>query len=170
MAGIADWLVTTTDERGIDADLAAIDVYMTSAWPKTTRATKLQDEWKVWFNKLDFYARHVEPGLENIYNEARNRRNEFNIANAVSEEQKQAVANVIHTGVTSEEQHGGTKQISSTGKFHVDEKPLIPEWLWWAAAAGLGVIVVASSYGFGIAAPAALLARVTSVPHRREPA
>lgn len=101
--------MTTTHFTGEDPDfgtttedMEAIDVYMRSAPANTPAAQKIQADWKTWYDGLNF----VTKMMDSNFDEARSRRNAFWIANAVTADQKQAVNNVLTTGITTEEMQG----------------------------------------------------------------
>jgi hypothetical protein len=124
-------------------NIDAITTYMTSlaTQVKTTAARAKQDEYKAWIDTVGWYNKNYD---RPTYDHARNLRNEFNVANAVTPEEKQAVQQVLTTGLTTEEQQGGGRRVSSEGKFSEQAAPPVPmpSWVKWAVAAGVGVGVL----------------------------
>lgn len=126
-----------TDNQDMDAINKAIAVT-----PSTNpQATALKDSWIRWWDNLSWYERNIDTPT---YDEARNRRNAFFLANA-PQEQKEAVEHVIQSGMTTEEQEGHTKRADSTGHFPQEDAPLIPtqyKIVAIATGAGVGVLVL----------------------------
>lgn len=149
---------------GANADLKAIDQYVKNARVETNRAQIDQDNWKRWFDGLSWYTQNVYTDQETL-DLARNRRDEFNRDNGVSEEDKNAVAQVQRTGQTLEQAEGEGSRKLSTGKYDVPTDPVIPKWMYWTGAAlGVGMVLI-GSYSFAAAAPMALLSAHS--PRRR---
>lgn len=104
-------------------DIDAINVYIMQTQAVTPEATKLKDSWIKWFNDLSWYSKDLSL---DTYDEARNRRNAFNIANAPTAVAKAQVKAVVKGGLTSEESAGRASRLNSEGKFPEEDKPLIP--------------------------------------------
>ena len=84
-------------------DLEAINRYMLGAEAKTPKAKQIKGEWPIWYSDLGWYAKSYD---QSVYDEARSRRNAFNIANAVTPEQKADVEQVLTKGLTTEQMLG----------------------------------------------------------------
>jgi hypothetical protein len=99
-------------------DMDAINRYMMRMDLMTGQAAQHRDAWVVWYDNLSWWER-TQDGA--IYDEARNRRNEFNLANAVTPEEKAGVLHVMQTGMTTEEMAGGTRRTLSSGMYSLPE-------------------------------------------------
>lgn len=97
-------------------DLEAINRYMTSTPIKTSDAAELHDDWIKWWDTLSWTDKH----FEDTYDEARNRRNAFNMANAVTPRARSAAEDTIKNGLSTEELAGGTDRRLSTGEYSED--------------------------------------------------
>ena len=121
-------------------NIDAITTYMTSVATqvKTPAARAKQDEYKAWIDTIGWYNKNYD---RPTYDHARNLRNEFNAANAVTPAEKLAVQQVLTTGVTTEEQQGEGRRVSSEGKFSEQEAAPVPmpSWAKWAIAGAVGV-------------------------------
>jgi len=96
---------------GYSEDLAAIDRYIKSAPLNTSEARKLRDEWTRFYDGLGW-----SPSLEE-YDAARNLRNRFNLANAITAADKAHVEVVMKSGMTTEEMAGGTDRRLLSGMY-----------------------------------------------------
>lgn len=97
-------------------DIQAIDVYIKGAPLNTEDAAEVHDEWVAWHNGLGWWV------TEEDYDRARNIRNRFNLANAMTNAERVHVQNVIQSGWTTEEMAGGTSRALSDGMYR---EPLI---------------------------------------------
>lgn len=124
-------------------NIDAITAYMTSVGMqvKTTAARAKQDEYKAWIDTVSWWNKSYD---RPTYDHARNLRNEFNQANAVTAAEKQAVQLVLTSGLTTEEQQGEGRRASSEGKFSEQEAPTpsLPSWAKWTIAGAVGVGVL----------------------------
>lgn len=120
-------------------DLDAVNQYITTTEIKTDAARKLHDDWVKWFNDLSYYNKNIS---SSTWDEARNRRAAFNLANATSESEKAQVHEVITTGVSTEQAKGQADKRLSSGLYDVSKPPLIPTSYKVAAATGGGAIAV----------------------------
>ena len=100
-------------------DIAAIDFYITygpasnkGRWPRTEEAEKVGDEWREFHENISFWDDDQE-----TYDKARNIRNKFNDANAVTAEEKKAASEVKKKGLTTEELEGGTRRTTASGDY-----------------------------------------------------
>lgn len=102
-------------------DMEAINNYMHKTKAITSDAQKLQTKWFSWYDKLGYFDKHF---ADSAYAEARARRNDFNVANAVTTADKQAVEQVISTGMTTEEMQATpvetSKRTASVNKRYHD--------------------------------------------------
>lgn len=130
----------------LSADMEAINKYfMENVVVKTAAAEKIKQEWMKWWN--DHRRNSAIPGPWNWYTQeefdyARNERNRFNDANAVTKADKQAAVDQRSKGLTTEELRGETKRAGTSGMYVEPEKPLIPTSWKVGAAVGVGLITV----------------------------
>ncbi len=104
-------------------DMEAINTYIMGSKVNTKAADAVKNKWIVWWEEnkrsgWDWYSQEE-------FDLARNFRNQFNLANAKSSTEKDAVKNQASSGVTSEEARGETKRSTSEGYYIVPEPPLI---------------------------------------------
>lgn len=102
-------------------DMEAIDWYFYDTEAKTSAARDLKDDWIVWYDGLDWWDRNYD---QSTYDEARERRDAFNLANATTAAEREQVEQVIETGMTTEEMQGGTSRKTSGGTYGAEE-PLL---------------------------------------------
>lgn len=126
-------------------DMDAINVYMHSQPLNTAEATALFNDWVSWFDTLGWFSKNVDTSTYDI---ARNKRDAFNLANAISEEDKAAVQATMKTGQSTEVNDGNTSRKNSEGKFPTAPFQLIPTWLKYAAGGLAGVTLIASAVSF----------------------
>lgn len=93
-------------------DLDAINAFFMSSDAVTPQAVTIKDEWVTWFNQLSWWDKTFDG---NTYDMARNRRNQYNLANAVSAAEKAQVKNVMKTGLSSEQMQGAADRRLSSG-------------------------------------------------------
>ncbi len=97
-------------------DLETINQYIMYTPLKTKAAEAARDKWVVWYDGLNWVERNAGTAT---FDRARNLRNEFNLANASTSEEKTQVENVLKTGITSEEAEGGTRRALTSGFYNV---------------------------------------------------
>lgn len=124
----------------LSANMEAINkFFMETAVVKTPTAEKIKQEWMRWWNDnrrtLTWYSTEE-------YDFARNMRNRFNDANAVTKKEKQAAVDQRAKGITSEELRGETKRAGTTGMYVEEEEPIIPTKWKVAAIIGVGLVGV----------------------------
>lgn len=131
-------------------DLDAINRYISNSQPATSKAVELRDDWIRWFNDLSWYSKSLS---QDTYDEARNRRNEFSIANATNSAEKAKAKEVAKKGFTTEQAQGEASRILSDGSFPHTPEPLIPTWAKVVAGATLvaAILVTASKVPDAIA-------------------
>lgn len=116
-------------------DMSAINQLIANTEPTNDKARALKDSWIAWWDGLSWLDKNVGTSA---YDEARNRRNVFLLANAPADQVAQ-VKQVQATGGTTEELEGGSnipgkpgefqkaeKRATSEGKFPEHPEPLIP--------------------------------------------
>jgi hypothetical protein len=105
---------------GID-DMQAVNVYFTTQPINTPEAAKLKDAWRMWYDSLGYFALRSDQ----TYDEARNRKYAFNLANALTPDQKADVKEQQQHGLSSEELKGEPDRRLSDGTYAVPPPPLI---------------------------------------------
>jgi hypothetical protein len=135
--------------RGIlwNDNLDAIQEYFAKTDAVTPEAVKIKDDFTKWIDGLWWYEK-----MEQSNNDlARNMRNRFNLANAVTPADKAAVQNIIKTGLDTEQLMGEPDRRLSSGQLPGPETPpappLIPSWALYAGAAVAGLAVIFAAKG-----------------------
>ncbi len=119
-------------------DMEAIDWYFYETEAKTAAARNLKDDWIVWYDGLSWYDKSYD---EDVYDEARERRDAFNKANATSAAELEQVEFVQEHGMTTEEMEGGTSRKTSEGTYGAKE-PLLST----KTKIIIGVVVLGGAY------------------------
>jgi len=84
-------------------DAEAIYTYMKNATPNTDAASTMRAQFLTWYQNSSWYNKNFDTKW---YDELRSRRNAFNLANAVTPQQKAQVEKILTTGRTAEEMQG----------------------------------------------------------------
>jgi hypothetical protein len=105
-----------------EQDMEALDAYMSATPAVTPQAVALKNAWRAWFDGLTFISRRESDN----WDEARNRRNDFNRANAVTPAEKKQVEQTIKTGQTTEQSAGETDRRDSNGNLPTHPPDVIP--------------------------------------------
>lgn len=84
-------------------DAEAILDYMKRTNAQTDAAATLKAQFMTWYSNSGWYDKNFNTTW---YDELRSRRNAFNLANAVTPKEKQAIQNVLERGMTAEEMQG----------------------------------------------------------------
>ncbi len=100
-------------------NLDAIDRYIKTTPIKTPAASKLRDAWIKYYDATGWYDRNWYSPL---YDWARNRKHEFNLANAVTEADKAAAVLQAKKGLSTEELKGEPDRRLASGNY-VDPPP-----------------------------------------------
>lgn len=95
-------------------DMEAIHRYIVNSPLNTKQAERLHDDWLGWYEGLTWWEKSMDT---DTYDKARNRRNEFNRANAVTVAAKQAADEVKTRGLTTEELAGGYDRRLASGEY-----------------------------------------------------
>lgn len=119
-----------------EQDMEALDAYMSTTPAVTPQAVALKNAWRAWYDDLSFIGRRESDN----WDAARNRRNDFNRANAVTPAEKKVVEQVIKTGQTTEQAAGETDRRDSNGNLPTHPPDVIP--LEYKIAAGVGLVFV----------------------------
>jgi hypothetical protein len=128
---------------------AAIAQYFAQTNAVTPEAVKIKNDFTIWYNGLTW----VGKGLQSNYDLARNQRNQFDLANATTPEEKANVQNVIQTGLSTEQLQGETDRRLDNGMLPgpvtPPTPPLIPSQYLIAGGIIGGLALVAMAYGYG---------------------
>lgn len=100
-------------------DMDAINVYFHTQPVKTPAAQKLKDQWIINWDKISWWDKNF---YGPVYDWARNRRNEFDTANATTPAEQAKVVERQKTGVSTEEMQGLPDRRLSSGQY-VDPPP-----------------------------------------------
>ena len=122
-------------------DIEAINEFMHRETPKTDAARAAFNEWVRWYEA-------TKPGVFSFWSDAdfdhaRNLRNAYNRANAVTQKEKDLAERVIRTGQSREQMQGETDRRDAQG--NIQEQPpgaLHSKWFWPAVAAGGTAVVL----------------------------
>lgn len=131
-------------------NLLALNSYMHSTPVKTATAGPLASDWSRWWDTTgnpDNYSLKIPP---EVWDEARNRKLKFDLANAVTKTEADNVVRIATTGMSSEQAQGlPDRRDPVTGGYYVPPEPtpsFFPPWVkpvaLGAAALGLGLSVV----------------------------
>lgn len=120
-------------------DMLALNEYMSDTVAVTPDAVKLKDDWITWWNGLTWYQRNI---ASDTWDEARNRRNAFFLANAPTKKDKEDVQNFLNTAVTEEESEGKPRRTLSTGMLPTPPAPPAPPLIpsWFKIGAGVAIL------------------------------
>jgi hypothetical protein len=124
-------------------DMDAIKAYFVRTNAVTSEATKIKNEFTKWFDGLWWFEKTSQASFDL----ARNQRNRFNLANAITPEEKQKVQTVIESGLSEEQLKIGpaADRRLSDGMLpgpQTPPAPLLPMWVWIAIAGVSGVVVL----------------------------
>jgi hypothetical protein len=114
--------------------MEALDAYMSATPAVTPQAVALKNAWRAWYDDLSFISRRESDN----WDAARNRRNDFNRANAVTPAEKKQVEATIKTGQTTEQSAGETDRRDSNGNLPTHPPDVIP--LEYKIAAGVVLV------------------------------
>jgi hypothetical protein len=131
-------------------NLKTLNSYIHAQHINTPEAATIASDWSRWWDTTgnpENYSLKIPP---EVWDEARNRKLKFDLANAVTAKQKDAVINVAKTGMSTEQMRGQEdRRDPTTGAYYVPPTPPPPTFPPWvkpvalgAAALGLGFSVV----------------------------
>lgn len=122
------------------SDMNAINkFFMETAKVNTPAAEKVKQEWMQFWKDTE---RTFSWYSQEEFDQARNLRNRFNLANAKTDAARVAVAAQQASGVTREEAGGNTRRAGTSGDYLEEEKPWIPTS--WKVGAFVGVGLLAT--------------------------
>jgi hypothetical protein len=122
------------------ANVEAINDFMHRETPKTPQAAIAFNDWVQWYEA-------TKPGFFSFWSDAdvdhaRNLRNAFNRANAVTAPEKKQVEEVIKTGVSLEQAKGETDRRNAEGNITEAPPGVAHQWWFWPAVAGGATAVI----------------------------
>lgn len=121
-------------------DMEAINRYfMEQVTIKTPAAEAIKQDWMKWWND---HKRDWTWYSQEEYDYARNRKHDFDKANATSPAELAHVKSVQAKGMTSEEMRGETRRAGTAGDYVEPPKPLIPTKWKVGVGVGAGLVVV----------------------------
>lgn len=132
-------------------DLEAIQKFFADSTAKTSAAIKIKDQFTKWYDDLYWYQKNYQSNLDI----ARNYRNSYNLANAISDQEKQNVETVIKTGISREQAMGEADRRLASGMYPDHPEPFISDKVKIGGAIVLAIALIAAAH----AAPSAILAR-----------
>jgi hypothetical protein len=145
IAGVAVANEVLTDRQF--ADLEAIDRFIKEATPRNKASAKIRDEWIIWWDTLSWYQKNLDGGT---LDEARNRRNAYNRADAQTAQEREQVEAVIQGGVSREEMRGEPDRRLSSGDLPGESKGLVKTIVtaipWWGYVIGAAAVVGGGFY------------------------
>jgi hypothetical protein len=121
-------------------DMKAVVNYMSTTEAKTDAAKSIKTAFANWYVNLGWYDKNV--GSDDVYNRARNFRNNFNTANATTAHEQAAVKEAITKGMTSEAMRGDQEQARTGSGGFAEETPPDPYVKYKIAAAAAGGLLV----------------------------
>lgn len=140
-----------------DDDMAATVEYFNGTTANTSAAKKVKDDFATWYSNLGWYDKSVNS--DQVWNQARNFRTQFNRANAVTPAEVAAVAAVEGTGLSTEQTTGKPQAAKTSSGLYAapsTSAPLIPtEYKVFAGVAAVGVVLILT-YGVATSALPAL--------------
>lgn len=116
-------------------DIDAINRFITSAPIQTEGARKLRDEWIQWVDTRSAAQRNFD---RPTFDEARNRRLAFELANALTDAERAEIQRVAAEGLTSEQMQGEADRRQTGGHFSGASPEGWGSLLGW----GLGIAAV----------------------------
>jgi hypothetical protein len=153
--GLWDVLTTPIEEQVaaftmMRDNLNTVNGYFHATPSKTPEAGRLATDWSHWWDTTGNptnYTLEIPPA---VWDEARNRKLQFDLANAVTAHEQKQVIEIAKTGVSSEQAQGQQdRRDPTTGSYYVPPPPPAPTFPAWAkpvflgaAALGLGLSVV----------------------------
>jgi len=153
--GIWDVLTTPIEEQVAKFTMTrdglnALNDYIHRTPIKTSEGGKVASDWSRWWDTTGNPGNYTLEIPPEVWDEARNRRLKFDLANAASSQEKEGVVRVATTGMSTEQMQGQPdRRDPTTGTYYVpppEPVPTFPPWVkpvaLGAAALGLGLSVV----------------------------
>lgn len=137
-----------TQSSMIADNLRAINDYFHRTTAKTAQAAALQSDWSAWWIATGSPSNYYFTIPQSVMDEASNRRLAFQIANAITPQEKQMVQRVATSGISAEQAQGlPERRDPTTGLYHIPPKPLLSNT---TKTVLVGAGVVAVGYHFGV--------------------
>ncbi len=155
-----------------DDNMAALVDYFNAQQPVTPAAAKIKDQFATWHSQLSFYDTSVDS--DTTWNQARNFRDTYERANAVTPQQQAAVSAVQQTGITSEQALNKPAAAKTSAGLYaaptpVTTQPWIPAEYKWAAVVVIGGGALIFAYGLSAAIPAAIAGLISGSGSKKKP-
>lgn len=149
-------VLTTPVEEQVSAftmmrdNLNTVNSYIHAQHINTPEASAIASDWSHWWDSTGNPGNYTLKIPPEVWDEARNRKLKFDLANAVTPHEHQAIIDVAKTGMSSEQAQGQQdRRDPTTGTYYVPPPPPTPMFPTWvkpvalgAAALGLGLSVV----------------------------
>lgn len=127
-------------------NLNSVNDYIHRTVAKTAKAKELQSDWVRWWESAGNPDLSWFPPSDLLWDEARNRRLAFDLANAVTAAETQAVKQHASGGMSSEQAQGEPdRRDPTTGTYYTPPPPPVPAWV-------KPVVIGALALGVGISA------------------
>jgi len=131
-------------------NLNTVNSYIHAQHLNSPEASAIASDWSRWWDTTGNPENYTLRIPAEVWDEARNRKLKFDLANAVSATQKEHIINVAKTGMSSEQMRGQEdRRDPSTGGYYVPPEPepsALPPWakpvFVGAVALGVGLSVV----------------------------
>ncbi len=134
-------------------DIAAINKYIVYTKTNSKGAIKIRDEWIKWHDNLGWWDKNMD---SSVYDEARNKRNAFNNANAKDAAELAQVKLTQQTGLSTEEMYGGTRRVLADGTYETPDPVIVPTSMKLAVGV-TGAAALAGYIAFKLYFPSFLL-------------
>lgn len=130
-------------------NLNAVNEYIHRQQLKTPAAASLASDWSRWWDSTgnpDNYSLRIPTA---VWDEARNRKLKFDLANATTPQETELVKRVATTGMSSEQMRGEQdRRDPTTGGYYVPPEPPPPTFPPWAKPVFVGALAL----GLGLSA------------------
>lgn len=150
--GLWDVLTTPIEEQVANFtmtrdNLVTLNEYIHAQPIKTPEGGRAASDWSRWWDTTGNPANYTLEIPPAVWDEARNRKLQFHLANAVTTGEKEHIVQVATTGMSSEQMRGQPdRRDPVTGTYFVPPVPTLPTWtkpvFIGALALGLGLSAV----------------------------
>ncbi len=124
-------------------NLNAVNVYFHTIPAKTREGAAQVTDWVRWWEVTGNPSVYWISVPDTVWDEARNRKHAFDLANAITPAEVAQVKEVAKTGLSSEQMQGqADRRDPATGNYTLPPVPVIPSWVL-PVAVGAGVLGVA---------------------------
>ena len=123
-------------------NLNAVNVYFHTIPAKTREAAAQVTDWVRWWDSTGNPSVYWFSIPDAVWDEARNRKHAFDLANATTPAEVAVVQEVAKTGLSTEQMQGqADRRDPKTGNYIIPPPPLVPPWVV-PVAVGAGVLGV----------------------------